>query len=856
MLSVSSRRSLALAKQLQPRALAGRSKVFEQHQRTFFGLGDFFKSLVGNDEPKKKQLEAPKEPKAKAPKAPKIDVVAEPVYVPRPQLPVQYAVGKYATLADGSVMARWGDSMLLTTVVSEMSANHEKDFLPLMVDYREKYSATGTIPGGVKRREMMGTDAEILKSRIVDRIVRPLFPKGYCNETQIIATVQSYDIDHDPVVLAVNSASAALTTSNIPWNGPIGCVRVCNVDGRLVCNPTADEKARATLDVLYAATSTRTVMIEAEGLEISEAAMQDALRFAHEHVQPIIAEQQALPAKAKRTFTPLVVPDDLAAVAQALLPELQTRLSSLQAPTTKSQRQVLENDCYYFVKQQLYKTHAELLLANKPLFTMVSHDLVQGALRANLLQGKRVDGRNAEQVRPLSMETGLLPLVHGSSVFSRGDTQALCTVTLGHVDQGLKVRSAIRDNDDYELKNAMLHYEFPPYCVNETGKIGGINRRMLGHGALAEKAVVPLLPSVLDFPFTIRMTSETMGSDGSSSMASVCGVSMALLDAGVPIKSPVAGISVGLVTPGDLYDGQAPIDEYTLLTDILGSEDHYGDMDFKIAGSKDGITAIQLDVKLPGVPLDILCEGISKAKVARMDILSQMNNVLAEARPIKPVKVASSTIVHIDPAMRGALIGTGGSNIREIEAATSCTISCKDSDGLVEIFGKGDDNIELAKAMIAESTFMFRRGQRVEVVVQTIMDFGCVVVPKFAYGKDSANGKAKQGFIHISEMAHSPVRKVSDVLMTGQTLDAWCIFAEKDSAKLSIKALLHPVTGATLGDAEAMQFTKEREDERRKQRAASGFTPNSPRSTHANPSARRPRHNSPRHSNNSSSSSN
>ncbi|OQR95973.1 polyribonucleotide nucleotidyltransferase [Thraustotheca clavata] len=834
MLAASSRRSMLLAKQLTTKSMAGRGL----QQRTFFGL-DMLKSFLRGDKDKKLKVEEIKQNIIVEPTKIEPESVPE-VYVPREQTPVSYSIGKYARLADGSVMAQWGNSMLLTTVVSEEKSGEKQDFLPLMVDYREKYYATGTIPGSVKRREMAGTDAEILKSRIVDRIVRPLFPKGYCNDTQIIATVQSYDIDHDPVVLAVNSTSATLMTSNIPWNGPIGCVRVCAVDGRLVCNPTFKEKQRATLDILYAATANRTVMIEAEGHEISESDMEKALRFAHEHIQPIIAEQEALPRKEKRSFVPMKVPEDLAAAAKGLIPELQTRLSSLRKPTTKPQRQALENDCYYFVKQQLFKTHADLLLANKPLLDSVSHDIVQEALRANLLAGIRVDGRSTEELRELNMETSLLPIVHGSAVFTRGDTQALCTVTLGHVDQGLKVRSAINDNDDYELKNAMLHYEFPPYCVNETGRLGGVNRRMLGHGALAEKAVVPLLPPVTDFPFTIRMTSETMGSDGSSSMASVCGVSMALLDAGVPLKTPVAGISVGLVTGGDIYDGQAPITDYKLLTDILGSEDHYGDMDFKIAGSKDGITAIQLDVKLPGVPLDILCEGIERSKATRLEILSQMNNVLPEARPINSTKVSSSTIVQIDPSMRGALIGTGGSNIREIEAASNCTVSCKE-DGVVEIFGKGGENIALAKELIAEATFMYRRGQRVDVVVQQIMDFGCVVVPKFAFGKDSAMDKSKQAFIHISEMSHTPIKKVSDMLYTGQTLEAWCIFSEKDSAKLSIKALHHPVTGAPLSDTEALQLVREREEERRKLRSASGLSNDSSPRTHRNPS-RRPRH--------------
>ncbi|CAK4677707.1 hypothetical protein LEN26_010190 [Aphanomyces euteiches] len=732
---------------------------------------------------------------------------------------IDYSIGKYAKLADGSVMARWGNSMVLATVVSEKTADDSNsDFLPLMVDYREKYASTGVIPGSAKRREMAGTDAEVLKSRIVDRIVRPLFPKGYNFETQIIATVQSYDVDYDPVVLAVNSTSAALVTSNVPWNGPIGCVRVVRVGDNFICNPTVEEAKSATMNVLYAGTAHRTLMIEAEGHEIPEATMQEALRLAHENIQPIIAAQLALPQKPKREVIPMVVPAAIAALAKDLLPEVQTLLGSLETPNHKKQRQALEGKCYDFVKTKFIEACPEYT-KESPVVNQAAHELIQDALRTNALSGVRLDGRGVETIRDLEMETSLLPSVHGSSLFSRGDTQALCTVTVGSLDQSLRVRSALNEYENYEMRPAFLQYEFPPFCVNETGKLGGPNRRMIGHGALAEKAILPLIPPVAEFPHAIRMTAETMGSDGSSSMATVCGVTLALRDAGVPIKSSIAGISIGLVTSGNVTNDETPISDYRLLTDILGTEDHYGDMDFKIAGTANGITAMQLDVKLPGgVPVDILCQGIDQAKRARSDILDQMNAIRVTPRSIETMKASSTTLyMTIDPSMRGVLIGTGGSTIRELESQTGCSIQCKE-DGLVEISGKTEDDMEHAKRLVERVTFAFRRNKRYRVVVQNVMDFGCTVVPAFAYGMPLAQEKSKQGFLHITEMAHSPVKRANAVVQVGQTLDCWCIFAERDLTKLSLKALIDPKTEKPLSDEEAAEQLIAREEELKRAR--------------------------------------
>ncbi|KAF0687958.1 Aste57867_20339 [Aphanomyces stellatus] len=817
MLRLSSRRVSTLLQVSKPLrhgpSIAPRTvqAVFGQQQRTYF---DFLKAKPADDKEKPVvpalNVAVQEESSAPATEVPLVDASK--------RMDIEYSIGKYAKLADGSVMARWGDSMVLATAVSEKTVDATgSDFLPLMVDYREKYASTGTIPGSAKRREMSGTDEEVLKSRIVDRIVRPLFPKGYNFETQLVATVQSYDVDHDPVVLAVNSTSAALTTSNIPWNGPIGCVRVAKIDDRFVVNPTAKDMKSSTMDLLYAATAHRTLMIEADGAEIDEATFQAALRLAHEHVQPIIAAQLELPRKEKRSFEAMAVPEAMATLGQEILADVRALLGSLALPNGKKDRQALEGKCYNMVKGKFVDLFPEYT-KDSPVVNLAAHDLIQEALRANALAGVRLDGRADNVVRDLSMETTLLPMAHGSALFNRGDTQALCTVTLGRLDEALRVRNALNDHDNYISKHAMLHYEFPPYCVNETGKLGGPNRRMLGHGALAEKAILPLLPPIKDFPHTIRMTSETMGSDGSSSMATVCGVSLALLDAGVPLKAPVAGVSVGLVSGGDLYDGITPIKEYRLLTDILGTEDHYGDMDFKIAGTSNGITAIQLDVKLPGVPVEILCEGLEHAKRGRETILAEMKKTRAKPRAIDSNKVAGSVIVNIDPSMRGALIGAGGANIREIELESKCGIHCKE-DGLVEIVSNNEDDIAVAKRLIEQSTFIYRRNQRYSVVVLNIMDFGCMVVPAFAYGTPLAQEKAKQAFLHVSEMAHTPVKRASAVVQVGQKLDCWCIFAEREATKLSLKALVDPKTNKPLSDDVAASLFFAREEAQKRARS-------------------------------------
>ncbi|KUF95145.1 hypothetical protein AM588_10005160 [Phytophthora nicotianae] len=609
---------LSAARRLPAAAVTRRATVSAAHHhvphasaapqsRTFLGLRDL---IFGSKKPSEEEQESAKAIAAQQQPKPTESNQNQ----TQPQKPnkekelvvgsldaTSYNVGKLAKLADGAVLASCGRTVLLTTVVSgdhngNPSANGSsahRDFLPLTVDFRVKSHAVGLIPDNQKRREFTGNDEEILQSRVVDRSIRPLFPRDYCEDTQVLATVQSYDPNNDPLVVAVNSTSAALSMSDIPWNGPVGCVRVVEVDGHLVVNPTAPQREAATMDVLYAGTAERAVMVEASGDEVTEARLDEALDLAHSNVLVAKAEELGR------------------ADAEALI---------ASGRVNKLARQEGEREVYNKMLAGMRQHFDDASpLVNDAAIQRAAHDTFQRVLRERILaiasetqknRPVRLDGRPVRIVRRSRWRLLCCPC-HGSSLFARGETQTLCSVTLGPLERGIRLRGALHEAREQAepdapapFKHAMLHYEFPPFCVNETGRVGGTNRRMIGHGALAEKAVLPILPSITEFPYTIRMTSEVVGSDGSSSMATVCGVSLALMDAGVPVRRAVAGIAIGLVTAGDPFAGQEKrIEEggYQLVTDILGSEDHYGDMDFKVAGTTSGVTAMQLDVKLPGV---------------------------------------------------------------------------------------------------------------------------------------------------------------------------------------------------------------------------------------------------------------
>ncbi|KAJ0401516.1 hypothetical protein P43SY_009376 [Pythium insidiosum] len=848
------------ARHAMPTALAQPSLAQSQRlqARSFFGLKDLLFGSKTDEKPAVATADSASTTDAAAAAAvaatpsgvaaPAEEAVAAPLEGSKD--PMEFSVGKYARLADGGLMARCGKSMVLTTVVSPPSSGRRKDFLPLMVDYRVKYHAAGLIPDTARRNEMTGTDEEILQSRVLDRVIRPLFPRDFADDTQVLATVQSLDPQNDPLVLAINSTSAALAISNIPWYGPVGCVRVVEVDGQLIVNPTSAQRDIATLDILYAANDERTLMIEAAGDEIPEERMAEALRFAHAAIGPVIEQQRELVrqyGKPKRDYTRTTVPPTLMDKAHEIAAPITSELFA-SPRYSKAERQDGERRAYEailaglreYAQQQQQETGVAL---EDAALNVAAHDVFQHALRERMLSNERnarYDGRSSTTVRGLGVETDVLPMAHGSAVFTRGDTQALCSVTLGPLDRGLRVRSATQaPSDEIEYKHAILHYEFPPYCVNETGRLSGVNRRMVGHGALAEKALVPVIPAIDEFPYTIRMTSETMGSDGSSSMATVCGVTMALMDAGVPIKAPVAGISIGLVTAGDPFDPAKEIGEYRLLTDILGTEDHYGDMDFKVAGTEKGVTAIQLDVKLPGgVPLEILVQGIQQAKKARSFLLKRMSSALAEPRASLKASPGGAINVgvkfQVPTASIGAIIGAGGSNIREIEAATGCTVSIDRRAGEIHVVGPAD-KVEAAKATILDQTStqaFYRVGERYEMRVTEVMEFGAIL--------ESTAPTKNRGFVHITELSAERVENIHDVLQVGQVLEFQCI-QEGVSGKMSRKALLSGSSespAASGSDASSSKRPASGMHKRRSKPVGAG-SGKPPRGGHSNSSPRR-----------------
>uniref|UniRef100_A0AAV1V194 polyribonucleotide nucleotidyltransferase n=1 Tax=Peronospora matthiolae TaxID=2874970 RepID=A0AAV1V194_9STRA len=769
--------------------------------------------------------------------------------------PTLYTVGKLAKLADGAVLASCGRTVLLTTVVSDhdvssstgkggngSNKSSQRDFLPLTVDFRVKSHAVGLIPDNQKRREFTGSDEEVLQSRVVDRAIRPLFPRDYCENTQLLATVQSYDPNNDPLVVAVNSASAVLSMSDVPWNGPVGCVRVVEVDGQLVVNPTAPQRDAATLDVIYAGTAERAVMVEASGDEVGEARLGEVLDLAQMSVLPVIEAQKKLVeehGKQKRVYSPLFIAPEIWAKAEEL-GRKDTEALIASGHVGKLARQQGEREIY---GKMLNGMRQHFAAASPPVddaaIVRAAHDTFQRVVRERILtiaketkgsknKPVRLDGRPVRIVRPLEMEAGALPMAHGSSLFARGETQTLCSVTLGPIERGLRLRGALHEARELAessaptpLKNAMLHYEFPPFCVNETGRMGGTNRRMIGHGALAEKAVLPILPSITEFPYTIRMTSEVMGSDGSSSMATVCGVSLALMDAGVPVRRAVAGIAIGLVTAGDPFSSKEKRMEegdYQLLTDILGSEDHYGDMDFKVAGTTSGVTALQLDVKLPGgVPLSVLKEGLREAKQARLHLLRRMSSELAEPREALKSNGSALPNVSVECVIAtnliGALIGVGGSNIRDLESRFNVSVSIMNRrEGIVRVVGtvdgtsKARDWLQTELAAVASSgprgthsvnsngstdssdsdqsstksrSCFFRKGERYTMRVTQVMDFGAIL----------ETSAGQRGFVHISELSREKVSNIRGVVLEGQEMEFECL-QDGASGKMSRRVLL------------------------------------------------------------------
>jgi polyribonucleotide nucleotidyltransferase len=694
--------------------------------------------------------------------------------------PIIIETGKLANLADGAVTVRYADTLVIVTAVSATKIKEGQDFFPLTVEYRERAAAVGKIPGGYFKREGRPSEKEILTCRMTDRPLRPLFPKGYLYDTQIITTLLSADGENDPDILSINGASAALMVSDIPFGGPIGALRVGRVDGKFVTNPTHAQMEFSDLDLVYVATETEILMIEGSALEMPEADFKAALAFAQEEAQIVIRLQKDLASKvnkAKRKLPLYEVKPELVQMAYDLV---SSRIEGAIYRPSKVER--------YAAVGALKDEVAVAIKAKYPEATgfdiSSAFDQVQiKAFRTAILDKKqRSDGRGTTEIRPLAGEVGLLPRSHGSSLFSRGETQALCLATLAPSDEA-------QDLDGYTggeiTKRFILHYNFPPFSVGETGRVGGLNRREIGHGALAERSLLAVIPSENDFPYAIRISSEIMASNGSTSMASVCGGCLALMDAGVPIKTPVAGISVGLVTE---HDDQDNLKRYLLLADILGSEDHYGDMDFKLCGTKDGVTGFQLDLKLGGIPLSLMNEAIDQAKITRTQILSFMETVINAPRTEMSQFAPRIETIQINPEKIGLVIGPGGKNIKSIVAETGAEINIED-DGRVKIYSTSGDAMERAKEIILGMVGDIEVGKIYRGRVVTLKDFGAFV--EVLPGKD--------GLVHISEWSDARVNRMDDVAKVGDEVWVKCIGQDdKGRSKLSRKAAMKERTAAGL----------------------------------------------------------
>jgi polyribonucleotide nucleotidyltransferase len=679
--------------------------------------------------------------------------------------------GKLAKLADGAVTVRCGETIVIVTAVSATTIKEGQDFFPLTVEYKEKASAVGKFPGGYFKREGRPSEKEILTARMTDRPLRPLFPKGYLYDTQIITLLLSADGQNDPDILSINGASAALCVSDIPFAGPVGAVRVARVNGAFVANPTHDQRAESDLDLVYVGDGEKVIMIEGAANELPEADFAAALDFARDAVKVIVAGQRELAAKVgkpKRVVPLFEVPSQILEIAYLVAGD---RIEAALYTHGK----VARSKAVGALREEVEKAVVEKFPAASKFEISQAFDYLQKkAFRISILDRRqRCDGRGLHDIRQLSGEVGLLPRTHGSALFARGETQALGVATLAPAEEAQMIDSY---GGGVDTKRFMLHYNFPPFSVGETGRFGGQNRREIGHGALAERSIEPVIPSSKDFPYALRVVSEVMESNGSTSMASVCAGVLALMDAGVPLIRPVGGISVGLVTE---YDGDT-LKRYTTLTDIIGSEDHFGDMDFKLCGTDQGVTGFQLDLKLPGISHEIMREAIAEAKEARSKVLEVMGSVLASPRTEMSPYAPRIETIRINPDKIGLIIGPGGKTIKGIVAETGAEINIED-DGSVHIYSSNGESLQRAKEIIQGMTKEINVGELYQGTVVSIKEFGAFV--EVLPGKD--------GLCHISELADVRVNKVEDVVKMGDSLWVKCIGVDdKGRVKLSRKAAM------------------------------------------------------------------
>ena len=652
--------------------------------------------------------------------------------------PLKIESGQIARQAGGSVLISYGETSILATVCCSSEPREGVDFLPLQVEYREKHYAGGKIPGGFFKREAKPTDAEVLTSRLTDRPIRPLIPKGYYHEIQLMLTTMSYDHENTPDVMAAIGASAALLLSPVPFDGPIASVKIGLIDGEYVLNPTAEQMQSSDLDLMVTGKKDKICMIEGGSNFVPEKTILEALEVALEGINDIVDLQMEFSEHFDNSYEMTeskVLSDE---IENKLNEEYSSKIDELFDIGTKQER----DDKY----NEIVKEASQPFEEDEVLFPEVKAHMklmFKNAVRKTVLDKKvRVDGRGPEDIRDITIVPSLLPRVHGSVLFTRGETQAIATTTLGSSRDEQIIDSMGEDSK----KSFMLHYNFPPYSVGEVGRIGFTNRREVGHGHLAERSLKPILPSNEKFPYTVRIVSEITESNGSSSMASVCGGSLALMCAGVPIKEHVAGIAMGLITDGE---------NYAVLSDILGTEDFYGDMDFKVAGTKDGISAIQLDLKVPGLSMDVLSNALEQANKGRLHILDEMNKAVDKPYPLSPFAPQIESF-PIDKEKIGALIGPGGKNIKALQEKADCVINI-DDDGLVSVSASDKEKLDNAISMIKAVVQDPEVGTVFDGKVTKILDFGAFV--EFAPGRE--------GLVHISQIAWERVNKVDDVLSVG-----------------------------------------------------------------------------------------
>jgi polyribonucleotide nucleotidyltransferase len=707
---------------------------------------------------------------------------------------LELSSGKVAKQADGACLVRFGETVVLVTACYRKETRPDVDFLPLTVDYREYTYAGGRIPGGWFKREGRPTEKEILTSRLIDRPLRPLFPDGYTQETQIIATVLSADGANDPDVLAINGASAALAVSDCPFDTLVGAVRVALVDDAFVTNPTHEQRGRATLEIVVAGTERAVVMVEAGARGVTEARILDAIDRAHAAIRDIIAAQRRLreaAGKAKPAWTPPPRP-----WPERFEAEIQARCATPLNEALRVRGKLAQYAAIDRVRDEALAAIPEEDLDKRSWTRTILHEMVASQFRSAVLdRGERLDGRAFDAIRPVSCEVGLLPRTHGSGLFTRGETQALVTCTLGTSDDVQIIESFEGDSE----QRFLLHYNFPPFSVGEVKFLRGPGRREIGHGNLARRALYPVIPGKDDFPYTMRVVSDILESNGSSSMATVCGATLALMDAGVPVSAAVAGIAMGLVS-----DGQ----RHAVLTDIAGQEDHYGDMDFKVAGNRDGVTALQMDIKISGLPREVMERALEQARRARLELLAIMEAAIASPRQDISVHAPRIITMQIHPDKIRDVIGPGGKTIRAICEQTGAKINIED-DGRVEIATPDGEAARKAIQIIEALTREPQVGEIYDGVVRRVEPYGAFVeiLPNH------------DGLLHVSEWAHERTREMADVVKLGDSVKVKIIGIDaNDRIKLSRRALLPPPERPAGGEPEGDQDNRGRHDHERQHR--------------------------------------